>query len=182
MAKGIKISTANARMGNIIKTFGKSSEVYKTASDYIEERVDEKFIKRDKDNNIVGIRQTKESEAIADNAFGRSTVFNEYLPTVSGLLKAVKEENNIEGSVKENKKILMNLAEIHSSTLRNYDTTVDDIYDVRDDVDALGDSTMVAEAQKLLDTREKTSAWLSAARDLVARYDIAVQEARQNRN
>lgn len=182
MKKKIKVGTANARMSNIKKTFGVDSEVYKMASDYIEERVDEKFIKRDTSGNITGIRQTKEAEKLSENAFGRSDVFDEFLPTVSGLLKAVKEENDIKGSVKDNRTVLINLAEVHAANLRSYDVTVDDIYDVRDDVDALGDATMVAEAQQLLDEREKTSAWLSAARDLVARYDEAVQEARQNRN
>lgn len=197
MKKSMKVGTANARMSAIIKEFGFGSEVYQMASEYLEERVDEKFLKRNDVGQITGIRQLKEKSHLdpatgekvvdqagtpSDNVFGRSSVFDQMLPTVQGILKQAKEENKVEGTIKENKKMLVPLANALAETMRSYDTTVDDIYDVRDDVDALGDAKFVDEAQSLLDEREKTMDWIAKAKDLVRRYEEAAQKARQERN
>ena len=197
MKKSMKVGTANYRMGAIIKEFGFNSEVYQMASEYLEERVDERFLKRNDVGQITGIKQLKEKSHIdpatgekvvdeagtpSNNVFGRSSIFEEMMPSPQQLLSKMKEENKIKGSIKDNKKVLVNLANVYASTMRSYDTTVDDIYDVRDDVDALGDAKFVDEAQSLLDEREKTMDWIAKAKDLVRRYEEAAQKARQERN
>lgn len=212
--------TANYRMGKLIETFGADSEVYKMASDYIEERVDEKYIKRAKEsvydsngaviipkNSIIGIRQVKTKyvteevddpkygkvvnikaveQGTPDSVFGRSDIFDTYLPSPQQLLNTVKEEFNIEGSVKDNKKHLINLAEVYAKKMRSYDTTVSDVYDVLNNVDMLDVDQFEAngfkeDAEKLLSVREKTSAWIEEAKKLADEYDMAVQLDRQSR-
>lgn len=185
--KKIGAGTANARMSSIINEFGIGSEVYQMASDYIEERVDEKFIKRNKAGDIIGIRQTKEAkDKLGENVFGRSDIFNEYLPTTNSIYKKVMEEEGYSGTIKANKDVLRPLVEVYAHKMGSYDDTVLDVYDVRDNTDALDADVYAAHdfhgrAVALLKIREKTSEWIDAARALVDEYEIEVQKERQSR-
>lgn len=205
--KQMMAGTANYRMGQIIKEFGVNSEVYQMASEYIEEHVDDKYIKKDKAGNIIGIKQIKSKyqteevpddkygkvvkitgieEGTPDSVFGRSDIFNTYLPSPTQIFSTVKAEEGIKGSVKENKQVLRPLVEAYAHKMRSYDTTVSDVYDVKDNVDALDADVYSAHdfysrAVSILQYREKTSEWIDAAKALVEEYDIQVQLERQSR-
>ena len=197
----MKAATINTRMRSLAKTFGKDSIIYKTAQDYIESKVKNDFIKRNKDGDVVGIRQVK---TLPDQIFGRSDVFNEYVPAVQDIfsreIKAFKEEMAAgrQGPMTKEEEMLMKTgprkamqdpllskyvsrkATLIAEDLADWDGTVDDVYQVRDNTErAIDLEDLIAEANDLLDTRVKTADWVRAARDLVTRYTERVEYQRR---
>lgn len=84
--KTIKIPTVNRRLSTLREEFGVNSEIYKAAESYIDEHLDDKFINRDGFGNIVSISKGKEALNL-NKLFGRSDVFDEYIPTVTQVYK-----------------------------------------------------------------------------------------------
>ena len=207
---GITVAAANQRLKALAKTFGYESEVYRMASDYIEDRIDDDYIKRDKNGNILRIvaHQGKEVEKESsftnkngteikrkytvveegvdlNNAFGRSYTFDQKLPKVMDLLKTVATENNIEGTIKGNaemKKKLIPLANVYAHRVTEYNSAVDELYHVRDDIDALASYDpetairLSEEAKGALDDRERTDTWIADANEIIKEYHDAYED------
>ena len=207
---GITVAAANQRLKALAKTFGYESEVYKMASGYIEDRIDDKYIKKDDNGNILRIiaHQGKEVEKESsftnkkgteikrnytvveegvdlNNAFGRSYTFDQYLPKVMDLLKTVATENNIEGTIKGNaemKKQLIPLANAYAHRVSDYNTAVDELYNVRDDIESVGaydPETAIRlseEAKGALDDRERTDTWIALANQIIQEYNDAYED------
>ena len=207
--KGITVSAANARLKALAKEYGYDSKVYQMASEYIEEHIDDKYIRK-KDGHIVNIvaHQGKEVEkekasfinkagkevtqtykvieegVDLKNAFGRSDVFDEYLPTITGLTKKMMDEHSIKGTIKENKEIVKPYANAYAAVKVSYKPTVDDLYAIRDrdpltlaELDPAEYDRLKGKAQELLDSREKTEAWVEEAKNLYVEYKEKVEEA-----
>lgn len=203
--KKISISAANARLKALDKEFGKNSEIYQMASEYIERVLDKNFVAKEtikdssgKDVSVVShiknIKEISHMEKYIDektgeekerkvidkkgtptkeeNLFGRSEVFDEYLPSPQLILKKMKDEYSIEGTIKENKTVLKNYAEMWAKTMNDYDTTVEGLYDILENSETVeGDISVLKEnAQKLLDSREKTVSWIEEAKKLYLDY------------
>ena len=197
----MKAATINTRMKSLAKTFGTNSVIYKTARDYIESKVKDDYIKRNKSGEVVGIRQVK---TLPDQIFGRSDVFNEYIPAVQDIfsreIKAFKEEiaAGRQGPMTKEEEMLMKTgprkamqdpllskyvarkATLIAEDLADWDGTVDDVYQVSGNKEnAINVEDLIAEADDLLDTRVKTAEWVRAARDLVTRYTERVEYQRR---
>lgn len=195
--KGESISTINRRLKNLYedKNFGPDSEEYKLAEAYIRDRVKDDYlytVKEGKKNaGLLQIKQTEEAKA--DTAIlGRSTVLQEYVPTVynmyskeyDALYKEYDSSDLIENPLKGIKKtdalknnnmlsFLRDRIIATTEALNDYDAIVDDIYRVRDNS---WSSTFANRAQDLLDERGKTRDWVRRARQLVADFDEAEAE------
>lgn len=206
--KHISIATANKRLGAIRNTFGSDSEMYRMASNYVESHVDEKYLVRDEDNNLLRIKAKEEKFHMEDqeyttkngeikthkvkvvdkeglnlgDAFGRSNTWEENLPTVTQALKQIKDENNIEGSIKDNKKVLVPLANIRAAAINLFEPTVSDIYEVANDDDALAAvdpenaARLQKEAEKLIDEKRQGFSSTSELQDWIYRTSLVVQE------
>lgn len=207
---GITVAAANQRLKALAKTFGYESEVYKMASAYIEDRIDEQYIRRDKNNNIKNIiaHQGKEIEKESsftnkqgteikrnytvveegvdlNNAFGRSYTFEQYLPKVMDLFKAVAKDNNVEGTIRGNeavKKKLIPLANAYAHQVTEYNAAIDELYNVRDDIESVGSYDpetairLSEEAKSALDDRERTDTWIALANQLIQEYNDAYED------
>ena len=162
--KKIDIPAVNRRIAQIAKQFGTDSEVYKRATHYIEANVNDKYLKKNKSGEVVGIRQTK--EALAEtNLYMRPEALNEYVPTINDLFKSEKQAliDEIENRDKLSIGPDLSLAEIKGMTIREakmgrlstYLTNrieavyadlnkqkaiVSNVYDVRDNKQGLNDA------------------------------------------
>lgn len=187
-----KLTTAkkiNYRLGTLIKTFGKDSQIAITAKDYILSKVDSNYIKYNKKGEVVGVREVKD---LPTELFGRSYVFDQYIPSAKDLLKrelkALKEEISEKASLKSDEKDFLKMkqssalankqikqkliqrANVVAEDLTDWDGLVDELYQVRDDVEGLNDASFISAAQELLDTRAKTVEWVRKTRELVRLY------------
>lgn len=219
----ITIATANARLKSLAKTFGYKSEVYAMASTYVASHIDDKYIVKNDANDIIRIKATEEKYHMEDqeyttkngetkthqvkvvdkeglnlnDAFGRSSSWEKYLPKTMGILTDVKEENNIEGTIKENKKELMRLAELKAAIVNDYQPTVNDIYGVLNDDDSLAAEDpdnayrLMAEASDLIDEKNDaqdahiiTTAWMEdwihRASKVVKDYQERVEDMKRH--
>ena len=196
--KTIKIPTVNRRLSTLREEFGIDSEIYKAAEGYIEEHLNDKFINRDEYGNIVSISKSKEALDLP-RVFGRSDVFDEYIPTVTQVYKRELEaqrqlyedrseymqgpltalEAALESGVSTKKIIqdpliaryLSYKAEQMAEALADYSGTVDEVYVVRDNKYNVPDVSDLQEtAQDLLDNRTKTVDWVRRAQDLIIEY------------
>ena len=204
MPARISVATANARLKKIYETFDPKSSIYQTAAAYVEEHIDEKYLKRDDDGNIMGIKQTKELKN-KEALFGRSYVFDEMLPTIQkkgGILDREitafkKEIKDRQGPLTEQEqeimtsntktilkdpsltKFFVGRANIVASDLSKYDQDdgiISEIYVVRDNSEGLieGADDFHNDAVELLDRKERTADWVREARKLVRDYEAAV--------
>jgi len=207
---GITVATANARLKALAKTFGFDSEVYQMASDYVKEKIDDEFIVKNDAGDIVRIKahQGKEVEkekswinkngkevvqkykvveggVDLENAFGRAELFNEQLPTVTGIIKRAMEVEDVEGTIKANKEKMIPLVNAWAKEIRNFDNNVNDVYDVKEDAGSLSyfDSALAKkyhnEAVDLLNEREQSMSWTAKAKDIVKRYWDSVEDAKR---
>ena len=221
MAK-ITVATANARLKSLAKTFGYKSEVYTMASTYTASHVDDKYIVKNDQGDIIRIKAQEEKYHMEDqeyttkagttkthqvkvvdkeglnlsDAFGRSASWEKYLPTVTGILKDVKDENNVEGNIKENKQELMRLAELKAAIINEYQPTVNDIYGVLNDDDSLAAEDpdnayrLMGEAEDLINEKKDAQEahiintawmedWISRASKVVRDYQERVEDIRR---
>lgn len=219
----ITIATANARLKSLAKTFGYKSEVYIMASTYVASHVDNKYIVKNDQKDIIRIKAKEEKYHMEDqeyinkngetkthkvkvvdkeglnlgDAFGRSASWEKYLPTVTGILKDVKEENNVEGNIKDNRQDLMRLAELKATTINNYQPTVNDIYGVLNDDDSLAAEDpdnayrLMGEAADLIEEKKDAqtnniintawmSGWISRASKVVRDYQERVEDIKRH--
>lgn len=220
--KKITIATANARLKSLAKEFGHGSEVYAMASNYIASHIDEKYIVKNDQNDIIRIKAVEEKYHMEDqeyttksgdvkthqvkvvdkeglnlaDAFGRSATWEKYLPTVTGILKDVKDENNIKGNIKENKQDLKRLAELKAAIVNEYQPTVNDIYGVLNDDDSLAAEDpdnayrLMAEAADLIDEKKDAQeahiidtawmeSWIARASKVVRDYQERIEDIRR---
>lgn len=199
-----KLTTAkkiNYRLNTLIKTFGKNSQIAITAKDYILSKANAQYIKYNKKGEVVGVRDVKD---LPVELFGRSYVFDQYIPSAKDLLKrelkALKEEISEKASLKSDEKDFLKMkqssalaneqirkrlikrANVVAEDLTDWDGLVDELYQVLDNTEDLYESsTFIDNAQDLLDTRAKTVEWVRAARELVRAYFDAV-DAQEREN
>lgn len=204
MPARISVATAHARLKKIYDTFGPESTVYQTAASYVEEHIDDKYLRRDADGNIMGISQSKELKN-KEALFGRSYVFDEMLPTVQkkggildreitafkkeirdrqGPLTAQEQEimtSNTKTILKDPTltKFFTGRANVIAADLDSYDQKdgiINEVYIVRDNLEGLieGADDFHSDAIELLDRKERTADWVREARKLVQDYYAAV--------
>lgn len=213
MSKTIPVQTINKRLVKLREEFGVDSAVYKAAEDYIKEHfpdkimvekknkngeivtkknsntpvlVEKKMLNKDKDGHILSI--SKNSVNLGKKyIFGRSEVFDEYIPTVSEAYKReadlLKErigppttlEQKIISSKSQKEMVadpkikayLKNQANRTAKALNEYEDIVDTLYEAA----SKGTEKIKTSAQNLLDIRERTVDWIAQAKLVVEAYE-----------
>ena len=194
-------SKVNYNLGTLIKEFGFGSDVVKAAQNYIESRTDKSFIKYNKKNEIVGIKQKKD---LPEEIFGRSWVFDQYLSSATdmynreiddmretikekrdklGVALTPEEEKILDSSnaqIKKNKalkqKVRLSIESVYANML-DMDDLVNKLYNIINDTGELEYDAYIYinDAQYLLDRRETTAEWVREAQELVRSYTEAVE-------
>ena len=205
MAKSI-LSKINYNMKSLISTFGGDSEIVQAARDYLESRLDDKYLKRDKaTNEIIGVVQSKD---LTSKQLGRDKTVLSYIPSAKQLIKqevdTYKEElkqKNKNDLTDEEKQILKsssakimkdpkletfftNQAKKTAADLSDYDTITDEVYEVADNKEDLIEDAQyyMSWATGLLNDRNTMTMreWVIEARQLVTKYIEAVETERRN--